>query len=449
MKRTQLKDALRNIWKQKVSYLSVIVIAFLGVATFLGIHYTDGALRRNGSIMYDAVNFRDIEIVSTGLFSGEDLEQILAVEGVVDAEPVWQTGAKAYTGDKRQDINVITLTERMNLPQLIEGRLPETAYECAVEQRLAESMGWRLGDVVEAQNSKGEAAQYLKNNRFGIVGIANHPDHTSVSIPDTMYVMVQRDAFDMAELDDCFMKVEIVVDKADGIDRFSAGYEKAVGAVSPRLEEVAARRTPIRDGEVKGRVQSELADAQDELDDASDKLKQARSDLDEGLLKLEDGDRQIMQGELTLADGREQLEYLWEELQAASVKLAEGEAQLAAAKAELDRGSRTLKQARGQLDEARQQLIDTWNQKEDIIEAIRSSMRSVLGSAGASIQWASRRSLDVDDPDVSAAEVYITTSFKFDLRKSLKANVRSFINSGIIPDEALLALYVALTGGGA
>ncbi len=79
MKRTQLKDALRNIWKQKVSYLSVIVIAFLGVATFLGINYSDGALRKNGSIMYNALNYRDLELVSTSAFSQEDLDAILRI----------------------------------------------------------------------------------------------------------------------------------------------------------------------------------------------------------------------------------------------------------------------------------------------------------------------------------------------------------------------------------
>ena len=82
MKPTQWKDALRNIWKQKVSYLSIIVIAFLGVTTFLGVHYTDAALRRNGSDMYNAVNFRDAEIVSSLLFDAEDLDVILQVEGV-------------------------------------------------------------------------------------------------------------------------------------------------------------------------------------------------------------------------------------------------------------------------------------------------------------------------------------------------------------------------------
>ena len=88
MKPTQFKDALRNIGKQIVSFLSVIVIAMLGVTTYLGIDYSDEALRQNGSIMYNAVNYRDVEILSPLLLSGEDLEDILSTEGVTDAERV-------------------------------------------------------------------------------------------------------------------------------------------------------------------------------------------------------------------------------------------------------------------------------------------------------------------------------------------------------------------------
>jgi hypothetical protein len=70
-------------------------------------------------------------------------------------------------------------------------------------------MGWQLGDSVEALNAKGETPDNLKDDRFQIVGIANHPDHTSVSIPDTLYVMVPQTAFDTEKLDGCFMKAEI------------------------------------------------------------------------------------------------------------------------------------------------------------------------------------------------------------------------------------------------
>ena len=448
MKRTQLKDALRNIRKQKVSYLSIIVIAFLGVATFLGIYYSDAALRKNGSVMYNAVNYRDLELVSTSAFSPEDLEAILSVEGVADAEPVWQTGAKATAVGKRQDINVISLTERVNQTELIVGRMPESMEECAVELRLASDMGWRLGDAVVAQNSKGEAAQFLKNNRFTIVGIANHPDHTSVSIPDTLYVMVQKDAFDMEALDNSFMKVEVIVDKPEDIDRFSSGYEAVVGAVSARLEKVGVQRASIRDKEGKDKAQSQLDDAQAELDSAQAQLQKARAELDEGWSKLDEGDRQISENEAKLSDGQSQLISSQAELLEGRDKLAEAEVQLTKAEVALSTGKTVLDMSRKQLDNARQALIDAWNLKEDAAESIRNTLRVLLGEAGTDIEWASRKKLDIDDSHATARYLYITSTFKYDLTKSPETNIRNLLDSGILSDEEIIALYEAMTGGG-
>ena len=448
MKRTQLKDALRNIWKQKVSYLSVIVIAFLGVATFLGINYSDGALRKNGSIMYNAVNYRDLELVSTSAFSQEDLDTILGVEGVVDAEPVWQTGAKATVEGKRQDINVISFTERINQPQLIEGRMPALVEECAVEQRLASDMGWQLGDAVIAQDSKGEAAKFLKHNRFTIVGIANHPDHTSVSIPDTLYVMVQNDAFDMDALDNSFMKAEVVVDKPEGIDRFSSSYEAIVGAVSARLEEVGAQRASIRDKEGKDKVQSQLDEAQAKLDNAQEQLQKARAELDEGWSKLDEGEKQIDENEAKLAEGQTQLLSSQAQLMTGRDKLAEAEVKLAKAETELSMGKVALETARKQLDQGRELLVESWDLKEDAAEKIRDTLRAGLGSAGNNIPWASRKTVNVDSSKATARYIYITESFRLDLKKSLRSNVQSFIDSDIIPDAELIDLYRKLTMGG-
>lgn len=445
MKRTQFKDALRNIGKQIVAYLSVIVIALLGVTTFLGVNYSYEALKKNSSGMYNAVNFRDIEIISTGLFTEEDLEAILDTEGVADAEAVWQTTAKVEAGEKKQDIQIITLTERINRPELIEGRLPETAGECAVERSLATEMGWRVGDEVQAQKAAGDT--YLANDRFSIVGIANHPDHTSISIPEPLYLIATRDDFDMAALDDCFMKAEIVVDKPAGVDRFDAKYESTVDAVSARLDALSGKRTSIRDVEIQGKIQSQLDDAQTQLDEAMEKLQKARVDLDEGWSTLGEGETQIAEKETELSDARAQLAKSWDQLQDAAKQLEDGRRKLDDAEAKLAAGRSALSKGRKQLDEGRKELIRTWDQLEEAKAQVRSTIRSKLGSAGKHVKWASRRKADIDDPDQKATDFWLTSSLKFDLNASLKQNVKKLIYSGEIPDEALIALYEHLTGG--
>ena len=344
MKPTQWKDALRNIWKQKVSYLSIIVIAFLGVTTFLGVDYTDAALRRNGSIMYNAVNFRDFEIVSAMLFDEEDLDKIRRVEGVADAEAVLQTSAKVSSREMREDVLVISLTERINLPLMVEGRLPLTAGECAVEGRLAEEMGWQLGDEIQAKDARGDTARFLKDGRFVITGIANHPDHTSTGIPDTLYVMVLQDAFDRQAMDNCFVKAEVVVEKPEGIDRFTKQYDAAVNPVLARLETVAGPCAERRAEKVKQDSESQIADGQSKLDEAKDQLKSGREELDKGWKELSEGEKKLHQ--------------LEEELTSGAAKLKDGENELWKVKLELDEGRRLLRMGLGALEKARGVLAE-------------------------------------------------------------------------------------------
>ena len=78
MKLTQRKDALRNIGKQKVSYLSIVIIALMGVTAFLGICYSAAAMKRNGSAIYNEQRYRNVEVISTRLLSAEDMDALRA-----------------------------------------------------------------------------------------------------------------------------------------------------------------------------------------------------------------------------------------------------------------------------------------------------------------------------------------------------------------------------------
>ena len=273
MKRTQLKDALRNIRKQKVSYLSIIVIALLGVTTFLGIGYSAAALRKNASDAYNAQNYRDIEIISTRLLTAEDLDCLRALDGVTDVEPVWQTAANAYVGQEKQVISIITATDRINKIALIEGRLPNTASECAIERKIAEKAGWKVGDTIEwAEMTDATGQFFLGGEAFTIVGIAEHPDHASLNVPETPYMIVTADRFDHDALNNCCMKAEVTVVRTENVDRFSAAYDETVASVQHRIEQISGERIAIRDAQVKEQMLEGIAEAEKALAENKDAL---------------------------------------------------------------------------------------------------------------------------------------------------------------------------------
>lgn len=446
MKKTQAKDNLRNIRKQWVSFLSIVVIALLGVAVYLGIGYSVTALKRNGSDAYVQQNFRDIEIISTLLLTPEDGDAIAAAEGVTDMEPVWQTSAKVRSGEAQHHAAVISATERINQPVIVAGRMPQNATECAVEQRLAQQLDWKVGDSVTVEDAAGGIPQYLRSGSYVVTGIVDHPDHTCLSVPDTLYVIVTPDAFDSDALDGCFMKAEIVTDKDPALNRFDPAYTAAAEAVQQHLEDLAQQRAPARAAAVRSQVEETVGEYRTQLAEGKAQLESSRAELDDGWAALSDGEKQ-------LAEGRAQLDAFKKQLDSAKAQLSDGEKQLADAEAELSagrgalrRGRQEVEAAKAQLDAGKTELTDGWEQLEDAKGQIRDAIRQTVetyygGDTSGEIAWAGRMPADVDNKNATAMDLWITQDHKADLKLSLAENIHAYVYSDEITDEMLQSMY--------
>lgn len=251
MKKTQWKDAVRTIKKRIVPYLSVILIALLGTSIFLCIGFAGKAIVRNGTAAYDSMNFRSIEIISTLLISEDDIAELNALDGVQKAEPVWQAGASVYHNGVSENANFITVGRDINVPQVLEGRLPENEQECAVEYSLAEKLGLHVGDLLDDYSMTDSAGEYLNYCEFLITGIVLHPDHLSLTVNSAGYVIVTKEAFDLETLQGACMKAEVLIDDTANGDRFFGAHNKAVSSVIEKIEALAAVQTPKTDEQVK------------------------------------------------------------------------------------------------------------------------------------------------------------------------------------------------------
>ena len=257
MKKTRFLDAIRNIKKRFVSYLSVIVIALLGTSIFLSIGFASKAIQRNGTEVYDSMRFRNIEVISTLLISEENIAALKALDGVQAAEPVWQAGTVVYHADTKETASFITAGEQINTPQVLEGRLPEAADECAMEQSLAERLHFQVGDTLNEFEMTDDAGQYFLGLEFTITGIVQHPDHLSLTVPSAGYVIVRKEAFDLETLHGACMKAEIALKDAGG-NRFSEAHKKTVSTVIDRIETLAVTETPKTDAAVKAAAHAQI-----------------------------------------------------------------------------------------------------------------------------------------------------------------------------------------------
>ncbi|MBR1796995.1 MAG: FtsX-like permease family protein [Clostridiales bacterium] len=502
MKSTQRKDAIRNVRKQIVSYLSIVIIAMLAVLAFLGINYAAKAIGTNGNDFYDETNFRDVQIISTQLITPEDMEAIRNVPGVADVEGVYRTSGMVQSQGNTTDVMVVSLTDRINTVMLLEGRLPSSINECVLEKTVDEDTGLTVGDTIIVSNPAGSSTDYLTEHEFVIAGIVYHPDHScwQLQTPGVRYVLVLPEAFDTDVLENCYMTAEVSIEGTAGIDRFSDRYFEQIEDTVARLDVLAQERALLRYNDILGRYQSGIDEGQTELDDAFTRLSDARAELDanwqdyyEGVASLEEAQQQLANSEQQLEEaqiqlaegraeldeanselstGRTELDAAWTLLEQTRVQLEDAEVQLAAGRAQLDENELQLTAARDQLTaaeaqisggavsiangenrlaEGRAELETSYQQIEDaktsVRDALHDAVLSVLGQDIADeIDWSSGSSgIDIDDSNATATLFPITSSITINLNLSLSDNIYSVISSLGVPEEELREAFEQTT----
>lgn len=292
MKRTQLLDALRNIRKELVAFLSIMVIGLLAAVAFLGITYTAAALKKDAVRFFNDNGLWDAEVTSTMLMTEEDLDAIRAVPGVGEAERLWQMNARLRIGDSTETVLAISIPEKISTPVLVEGRLPETAKECAIEKKLADDYGLAIGQSIPLECDQVLEMDPLVETSFVITGVFQTPDHLSYMVPVTPYVMVQEDAFNREGFDNAFTQVRIRVKDAPE-NRYSDAYWEAVNPVVEALEALGEERAPLRTAQVRSGFEEQIREAEAQIE-------AARAEIEEARQKIADGWRDLGAAETAL-----------------------------------------------------------------------------------------------------------------------------------------------------
>ena len=76
MTRTQFADARRNIRKQIIPWVSIVVIGMVALIAYLGLIYASVAINKDVSAYLDRYGLWDLEISSTLMMDEEDLAVI-------------------------------------------------------------------------------------------------------------------------------------------------------------------------------------------------------------------------------------------------------------------------------------------------------------------------------------------------------------------------------------
>ncbi|MBQ5950615.1 MAG: hypothetical protein IJL66_00490 [Lachnospiraceae bacterium] len=447
-----ISDLFRVIRKHKIVFSAFVLLAAIAISLFLGAGLASKALRRNASDLYDGSTCRDISASSTLLFSDKDLEYIRGLDGVADAEPVWFAPALAELPDVNRSVSVLSLTNRIDVPRTVVGRLPAAPGECALEPSFAEETGLRIGDSLRLFDSPETAAAGLISREFVITGYADHPDHLAGLEDLQTYVLVAPAAFDMEYLNGCFMRAAIAVTREPGEDRFSASYLQKTADVQEHIEALASARTGERDREAKELWDAQAGERRKELAAAETARDSAKRGVDEKIAAFAEAQQSLNETELRLASERGLLEEIRSDLDAASAQCEELGKGLESEKTRLDAEEALLKDSKKKLDATAKELKEAFQlietEKKSIRETLRQAFLQLIRDPAerSSVHWASSQSPDLGDPTETAQILSLTDTIEIDLARYPKDMIRPIVYTDGVHEGILAALYELTQG---
>ena len=270
MKQAYSKDIIRTIQKEKKRFIAIMIIALLGVCMLTGLKASCDDLRKTADIFFDEQNLFDLKVVSTLGLTEEDIETLASIPGIEAVEGAFSDTVYTTYAKKKKSVELKTLSERgINVPYIIEGKLPTKVNEIVVTKKYSNETGKKIGDTLVLEDAKNVTLLCETYTISGIVIDVMDINSTEGSVAfransSTDYIFY---VLPSAIESEAFTNLFITLSETDGLYCYSEQYEEQVKEVLHRLEtEVKETREQARYDEIVGEALAELADAQQEAE---------------------------------------------------------------------------------------------------------------------------------------------------------------------------------------
>ena len=140
-----ITDMVREILHTKKRFLSLFVMSFLAVGFLAGLRMTAPDMQTTLDHYYDRQHFMDVRLISMLGLTEDDLQAVSELPGVSMAE-----GSRSFDDAllEEDSVTVFSIPEKLNLLDLVEGRMPETPDECITEAKILEATHKEIGDTI-------------------------------------------------------------------------------------------------------------------------------------------------------------------------------------------------------------------------------------------------------------------------------------------------------------
>ena len=260
------KDFIMEIKKTMGRFVSIFFIVALGVAFYSGIRASEPSMRITADQYFDDSKLMDLKVMGTMGLTADDIKAIGKVSGIEAVEGGYSKDVLCPAGDNEKVVHMMSMQKDFNQVSVVEGRLPEKAGECLVDEDFLSYADLKVGDTVTFHSGDGEAlTDSLVTDTYKIVGIGNSPLYISFGRGSSTigtgeisgFVVVDESSFQMDVFTEAYVRVKEAADETAFTDEYNELSDAGKDAVSKIEEE----RCKVRRQEIVDEANEKLADS--------------------------------------------------------------------------------------------------------------------------------------------------------------------------------------------
>ena len=320
-KKALWKDIWIEIGKSKARFLALLAIITLGVAFFAGIKAAGPDMLDTANQYYEENNLYDLKVLSTYGLEEADIG-ILAKTANLAVHPMRTVDIEMEGSDFL--VKVFPLqsgADPVNEYAVVDGRLPETSGEIALDAKQNLMDTYQIGDTISFRHESEEGLTEeemenrisLKEQEYTVVGFVDSPMYIETMMRGSTNVgKGSLDAFvvvaDSDILGSIYTEAYLTIAPDAAETGYTDSYDDQVDNLADKVELALNGRPLERINEIRAEGQRKIKDAEDELQEGKDKLAEAEQELQDARQQLDDGtalyeeNRQLFLDEIAQAE---------------------------------------------------------------------------------------------------------------------------------------------------
>ena len=300
-----------------MSFFAIMLFVVLSVGVFSGISWTSPALMGAADSLYDEGNLYDVEVQFPNGLTEEDMEKLMAVDGVDEIDTSFTSLQMLQNNGKDYVTKIMSLMDNINRPINVDGTLPQKAGEIALNRLWAQGQNVKVGDAITFKHDAGKGDEdgmtYLTCDTFTVTALVDSPAYVSYNLSSYGFAnigsgyiqclaFVTPESFDSSAYPG-YVQAYIRSDSLRGIGTADAEYKEKVQALSDDITQLGDSLAEERYGGIMSQAQQKIGEAEEKLADAKKKIEKGEEQIKEGKKALKEGKAEYKANKKKLDEG--------------------------------------------------------------------------------------------------------------------------------------------------